>query len=349
MFEFAFLWAFLLLPLPFLVRWLTPPVAHAKAALWLPQTRFLRLQEQGESRQIRWHWLLPTLIWLAIVAAIAQPRWVDEPIALNPEAREIMIALDLSGSMEVDDMIYNGRRVTRLEAAHSILAEFIRRRQGDRIGLIVYADSAYVYVPITSDLATVAQLAEEARIGLAGQRTALGDAIALSIRYFTERESKERVVLMLTDGMINTGNINAEQAIHLARNHDVKIHTIGIGSDEMRIQGLFGERVINPSADLDESFLATIASSTGGLYFRARTTEEMEDIYRVIDEIEPIIGAEHFFRPRTSLAHIPLLIALFLVLLKTGFYGVRYWLNRNQTNHSVATNKQSHAKLGAKR
>ena len=348
MFEFAFLWAFLLLPLPFLVRWLTPAVAHAKTALWLPQARFLRIQEHAQTRQTNWRWLLPTLVWLAIVAAMAQPRWVGEPIALNPEAREIMIALDLSGSMEIDDMTYNGRRVTRLEAAHSILAEFIRRRQGDRIGLIVYADSAFVYVPITSDLETVAQLAEEARIGLAGQRTALGDAIALSIRYFTERDSKERVVLMLTDGMINTGNINAEQALHLARNHDVKIHTIGVGSEEMRIQGLFGERVINPSADLDESFLATIATSTGGLYFRARTTEEMEDIYRVIDEIEPIVGAEHFFRPRTSLAHLPLLIALLLVLLKTGFSGVQYWQNRKKTSHNVAAPEHNQSKQGAK-
>lgn len=349
MFEFVFPWAFLLLPLPFLVRWLTPAVTHARAALWLPQARFLRVQEQTKTHQRHWRWLLPTLIWLSILAAIAQPRWVGEPIALNPEAREIMIALDLSGSMEMDDMTYNGRRVTRLEAAHSILAEFIRRRQGDRIGLIVYADSAHVYVPITSDLETVAKLAEEARIGLAGQRTAMGDAIALSIRYFTERESTERVVLLLTDGMINTGKINAEQAIHLAKNHAIRIHTIGIGAEEIRIQGLFGDRVINPSADLDESFLATITTVTGGLYFRARTSEEMEDIYRVIDNIEPIAGAEHFSRPRTSLAHIPVLIALFLVLLKTSFYSANYWQNSIRTGRNTAIKKRDKRKQGAQR
>lgn len=317
MFEFALPWLWLLLPLPLLIRWLTPPIAQARTALWLPQARFLASHNAPKQRASWWRWWWPSLIWLAFVAAIAQPRWLDEPIPINPEAREIMIALDLSGSMEMDDMTLNGRRATRLEAAHSILADFIRRREGDRIGLIVYADSAHVYVPITSDLETVASLAEEAWIGLAGQRTALGDAIALSIRYFQERESSNRVVLMLTDGMINTGEINAEQAIYLARNHDVKIHTIGIGSDEVRVQGIFGERVINPSADLDEGFLATIASATGGLYFRARSTTEMEEIYREIDTIEPIAGAESFFRPHTSLVHWPLATILLLVLLQT--------------------------------
>lgn len=327
MFEFAWPWAFALLPLPLLARWLLPAAKSASAALWLPQAEFLRPTDASGLQSQRRLWLLPLLIWLSILAAIAQPRWLSEPIPINPEAREIMIALDLSGSMEMDDMTYNGRRASRLEAAHKILADFIRRRQGDRIGLIVYADSAHVYVPISSDLETVAQLAEEARIGLAGERTALGDAIALSIRYFNDRETTERVVLMITDGMINSGEINAEQALHLARNHDVKIHTIGIGAEEMTVQGLFGERRINPSSDLDESFLATIAGSTGGEYFRAKSESDMESIYAAIDSLEPIAADEQFFRPHTSLAHWPLALglAIFIIYFIQLIFGQQIW------------------------
>ncbi|RUO38766.1 IMP dehydrogenase [Aliidiomarina shirensis] len=314
MFEFAWPWIFLLLPLPLLARWLLPAAKRANASLWLPQAQFLRPTDSSAIQAQHRLWLLPLLVWVSILAAAAQPRWLDEPIPVNPEAREIMIALDLSGSMEMDDMTYNGRRATRLEAAHKILADFIRRRQGDRIGLIVYADSAHVYVPISSDLETVAQLAEEARIGLAGERTALGDAIALSIRYFEERETSERVVLMITDGMINSGNITADQAIYLAQNHDVKIHTIGIGAEEVTVRGLFGERRINPSSDLDESFLATVAETTGGEYFRAKSESDMESIYAAIDSLEPIAADEQFFRPHTSLVHWPLAIGLLLFL-----------------------------------
>lgn len=313
MLSFALPWVFALWPLPFIARRIL--ARNSTLALKLPQQDYL-LPAAGSAQTRRLAWLLPILIWSALIAAAAQPRWLDEPIPLNPEAREIMIALDLSGSMEMDDMMLNGRRATRLEAAHKILADFIRRRTGDRIGLIVYADDAYVYVPITSDLNTVATMAEEATIGLAGQRTALGDAIGLSIKYFEDRPSDNKVVLMLTDGMINTGVIDANAAIQLAANHDVKIHTIGIGSDEMVVQGLFGERRINPSHDLDEQFLTTIANVSGGRYFRGRSTEEMEEIYQVIDEIEPIAAADEYFRPFQSLAGIPLAAALILALLQ---------------------------------
>lgn len=314
MLEFALIWMLLLLPLPLIIRFLTPRVEQAHVAIWMPQARHTA-PDTSFVRSTPWsRWIVPSLIWSLLIVASAQPRWVGEPIAIQPEAREIMIALDLSGSMQMDDMELNGRSVTRLEAAHKILADFIRRRTGDRIGLIVYADSAHVYVPITSDLETVAKMAEQAFIGLAGQRTALGDAIALSIRYFTDRESPHRLVLMLTDGAINTGQINAEQAIELARNHDVKIHTIGIGSDEVTVRGIFGERRLNPSIDLDEIFLNEVARATGGEYFRARSTQEMERIYTLIDRLEPISREDRSIRPQRSLAHYPLALAFILFM-----------------------------------
>lgn len=327
MFEFAWWWILLLFPLPWLVRHLTPAANRQRSALPLPNAaRLIQTTNHQLPGSVRL-WLLPVLTWLALLSALAQPQWVGEPVTLQEERREIMIALDLSASMQADDMTLNGRQVSRLQAAHHILADFIERRQGDRVGLIVYADNAYLYAPITRDLNTVAQLAREAQIGLAGQRTALGDAIGLSIRYFSERDAEEQVVIMLSDGMINTGAINAEEALKLASSHNVKIHTIGIGAEEMVVRGIFGERRINPSADLDEVFLNQVAEATGGQYFRAKNSAEMEQIYRVIDQIEPIQDEENSMRPRKALFHWPLALAFGLALLqllsKTIFSGGR--------------------------
>lgn len=319
MFEFALLWAWLLLPVPWLIRTWTPPAQAPQAALTLPKAaRFISPRQNQQPQNIHL-WGLPVLCWLALVTALAQPQWVGEPIPVDQERREMIIALDLSGSMEADDMTLNGRQATRLQVAHSILAEFIERRQGDRIGLVVYADDAYLYSPLTSDLNALSQLVREARLGLAGQRTALGDAIALSISYLQEQEQEADtatpVVLMLTDGMINSGAIDAEEALTIAASSRVRMHTIGIGADEMIVQGLFGQRRINPSAELDEVFLTRLAESSGGEYFRARNEEEMRRIYTLIDELEPVLADDQQLQPRTSLAHWPLLLGFLALVL----------------------------------
>lgn len=321
MFEFGFVWVLVLLPLPFLLLLLSSRKQQAHLSIRFPGVA-ARLPSTALSHQSSWRsfvhrYLVPMLIWLCVVVAAAQPRWVGEPITQQQDAREILIALDLSGSMRQEDMVMNGQRVTRLYAAHHILADFIRRRQGDRVGLIIYADTAQLYVPMTADLDTVARLAEEAEIGLVGQSTALGDAIGLSIKYFLERSSKQRVILMLTDGMVNSGKLSAEQALLLAKNNDVRIHTIGIGSDEILIPGLFGERRVNPSQELNEGFLTEVAEVTGGEYFRARSVNEMERVYQIIDELEPLASGELYFRPQKSLVYWPLGIAMMLVLLQT--------------------------------
>lgn len=323
MFEFALWWAWLLLPLPWLLRRLTPPTQSSGVRLALPKAaRFISPRQVGQP--VFWQvWILPSLIWTGLVAGLAQPQWVGEPISLEQEQREMYIALDLSGSMQADDMTLQGRQVTRLRAAHHILAEFIERRHGDRIGLIVYADEAFIYSPMTNDLNALAALTREAQIGLAGQRTALGDAVALSIRAFNDSNTSERVVLLLTDGMINSGTISADDALTLARNHQVRIHTIGIGADEMVVQGMFGQRRINPSAELDETFLTQLAQSTGGEYFRARNEEEMRRIYDVIDDLEPVLHDTHQMRPRRSLAHWPFAASAALTVLAFALYGWR--------------------------
>jgi Ca-activated chloride channel family protein len=316
MFEFAWWWILLLFPLPLLARAALPAAARQQQSLHLAHAGRFISPRSVSLRPTASVWLLPGLVWLLLLSALAQPQWVGEPVPLQQERREMMIALDLSASMQADDMMLDGRQVSRLEAAHSILAEFIERRHGDRVGLIVYADNAYVYTPITSDLNTVAELAREAQLGLAGQRTAMGDAIGLSIRYFSEREADERVILMLTDGMLNGGVIDAEEAMQLATSHDVKVHSIGIGSDEMVVRGLFGDRRINPSADLDEAFLTELAERTGGRYFRARNTDDMRAIYALLDDIEPVSDDENSMRPRRALTHWPLAAAALLALMQ---------------------------------
>lgn len=315
MFEFAYLWVWLLLPLPWLVRVVVPPTQHQQTPLPLPKAaRFISPRQIQQPATLR-IWVVPVLAWLCLLATLAQPQWVGEPVPMTQERREIMIALDLSGSMQTEDMTLNGRQVTRLRMAHHILAEFIERRHGDRIGLIVYADDAYIYSPLTTDLPALAQLAREAQLGLAGQRTALGDGIALSFQAMQDSQSNPPVVLMLTDGMINSGSIDAQEALHLAQNTAVRMHTIGIGSDELIIQGLFGERRIDPSAEMDESFLQQVAEATGGRYFRARNEAEMRQVYEIIDHLEPIADDSQWVRPRSSLAHWPLAMGAGCVLL----------------------------------
>lgn len=315
MFEFAYLWVWLLFPLPWLIRAVVPAAQYQQAPLALPKAaRFISPRQVTQSASVKF-WLLPVLIWLCLLGALAQPQWVGDPVPITQERREMMIALDLSGSMQAEDMTLHGRQVSRLQMAHSILADFIERRQGDRIGLIVYADDAYLYSPLTTDLKALAQLAREAQIGLAGQRTALGDAVALSFKSMEESESNPPVVLMLTDGINNSGSISTDEALQLAQHTAVRMHTIGIGSDEMVVQGLFGQRRIDPSAEMDETFLRQIASATGGQYFRARNEEEMRQIYTLIDELEPIADDSQHLRPRYSLAHWPLGSGAVLVLL----------------------------------
>lgn len=327
MFSFGWLWVLVLLPLPLLFLFTSRPEARA-AKLHFPGSASragVGTQAISTGRLQRLcQFSLPFLVWTCVVVAAAQPRWLGDPIATQQEAREILIAMDLSGSMRQEDMHMNGQPVSRLYAAHHILADFIRRRQGDRIGLIIYADTAHMYVPLTSDLDTVARLAEEAELGLVGSQTALGDAIGLAIKSFITSDSDQRVILMLTDGMINAGRIGPDDAILLAKNNDVRIHTIGIGADEMVVPSLFGERRINPSQELNEGFLTEVAHASGGKYFRARNVREMEGIYSLIDQLEPVVSEHQQFRPQRSLVHWPLgfgLLLVFFQALLTWFKG----------------------------
>lgn len=320
MFEFVWPWMFILLPLPYLVRRFAPAKqASQSAALRVPSIRIMSgsdSQKTGSRAYITW---FAFIIWLLLISAAAKPQWLGEAVSIPNEGRDLMIAVDLSGSMKQADMQIQGREVNRLSMIKYVLADFIERRVGDRLGLILFADTAYLQAPLTFDRNTVKTLLDESVIGLVGERTAIGDAIGLAVKRFSEKEKSNRVLVLLTDGQNTAGNITPEQALSLAVANKVTIYTIGVGADEQILNSFFGQRVINPSQDLDERMLSDIARQTGGQYFRARDTEELVNIYQVLDTLEPIEGNSQKMRPQSALFFYPLGLAILLTLLAVIF------------------------------
>ncbi|KFZ28719.1 IMP dehydrogenase [Pseudidiomarina atlantica] len=262
-------------------------------------------QQPEPAKKRSWLVLLSLLAWTLLVLAVTRPQWLGEPVQVRSEAREMVLAVDLSGSMEIADMQIEGREVNRLTMVKHVVSDFIERRQGDKMGLILFADTAYAQAPITYDLRSVRQLLEEAQLRLIGERTAIGDAVALAVKRFRDNENTNRILILLTDGQNTAGNVSPEQATQLAAYYDVKIYSIGVGADEVIVDSFFGKRRVNPSRDLDEDMLRGMAEATGGEYFRARSTEELEEIYRTLDAYEPVSGDEQLRRPRSELFFWP--------------------------------------------
>jgi Ca-activated chloride channel family protein len=313
MLEFAWWWVWLFAPLPIIIRWLFKPKQKtALAALRVPSLRPEASQLNTPAKSNTRLALVAGLIWLLLLAAAARPQWLGEPVSIPNEGREMMLAVDLSGSMKIDDMQLNGRQVNRLTMTKSVLFDFIQRRVGDRLGLILFADTAYVQAPLTYDRDTVSTLLSEAVIGLVGEQTAIGDAIGLAVKRFDAKDESNNVLILLTDGQNTAGNITPDQAKTLAMDKNVKVYTIGVGADQMLIQSFFGTRQVNPSQELDEDMLRDIAHSTGGEYFRARDVDELESIYATLDTLEPIKGEARKMRPLTALFYYPLAGALLL-------------------------------------
>jgi Ca-activated chloride channel family protein len=268
----------------------------------------------GSSRQERWRAILLWTIWVLALLAAARPQHVGEPISLPVSGRDLLLAVDLSGSMEEQDFELNGSWVDRLTATKAVANEFISKRVGDRLGLILFGREAYLQTPLTFDRETVRTLLNESVIGLAGKETAIGDAIGLAIRTLEDASVEEgrRVVILLTDGANTAGSVEPLKAAELAAQRSVVIYTVGIGADALTVRSLFGMRQINPSADLDEETLTAIAEMTGGRYFRARDTQEFAEIYAILDELEPAESDEAGFRPVAEFFHWPLALALVL-------------------------------------
>ncbi|MFQ5345840.1 MAG: VWA domain-containing protein [Mariprofundus sp.] len=316
-------WAFALLPLPVLVRLLLPaanrqqPVAFVPFAAELP-TSTATVQTGGEKIRL----FIAALIWLLLVIAAARPQWHGDAVELPVSGRDLMMAVDISGSMQTRDFELSGSQVDRLTATKAVANAFIEQREGDRIGLILFGSRAYVQTPLTFDRKTVQILLGESVIGLAGKETAIGDAIGLAVKRLQQggeniqhsQGKTDQVLILLTDGVNTAGAVPPEKAAELARRRGLTIYTIGIGADAMTVRSLFGQRRINPSAQLDEKALTAIAEQTGGRYFRARDTRELVNIYKLIDQLEPVERGKEVFRPRHALFMWPLALALLLSL-----------------------------------
>ena len=314
-FTLAWPWLLALAPLPWVLRWILPPRdGGGREAVRVP---WYEAVSGGAGAAMRRPWLaiIATLVWLLLVAAAARPQWIGEIQDLPVSGRDLLLAVDISGSMDTQDMLWQNRSVNRLVVVKAVAGDFIERRRGDRVGLILFGSRAYLQTPLTFDTETTATLLGESEIGLAGRETAIGDAIGLAVKRLREDGASDRVLVLLTDGANTSGEVQPLQAAEFAAREGLTVYTVGVGADEMRVQDFFGSRVVNPSADLDEDTLRTIAERTGGRYFRARDAAGLAQIYEILDELEPVESDVEIIRPVRELFYWPMGLAYALALL----------------------------------
>ena len=307
MLQFEFIWILLALPLPWLIyRWL-PAAYQTSAALTVPFFDRLTLAKSGEVDRRPWlRMLFMALIWICLLLGAARPVWIGDAVALPSSGRNLMLAVDISGSMQDRDMMYSDRRVTRLQAVKKVVGDFVIRRSGDRMGLILFGSRAYLQTPLTFDRNTLYILLNEAQIGFAGEKTAIGDAIGLAVKRLQDKPEESRILILLTDGSNTAGAVLPQKAAELALQAKVKIYTIFVGPNQRRT---------NRYMENGEEILRNIANATGGNYFRARNTEELDDIYQQLDKLEPVEQDQEFFRPKKALFYWPVIVALSLMSL----------------------------------
>ena len=309
-FEIAYPWMFWLLPLPILIYILVPGLRMRSAALKLPALEKVS-SRTGEKlrrsafikRRNIFFWIMLLISWCLIVISLSSPQIVGEPEMEVKTSRNFLITADISFSMAQKDWVLEGQKVRRWDAVKNLMHDFIKRREGDRMGLLFFATNSYIQAPFTPDLKTVDQLLEEADVGMAGQMTNIGKAISKGVDMFAEDSIETKVMLLLTDGVDGGTDILPLDGAEMARRDSVIIYTIGIGEP-----GKGG-------SDLDEETLKEIANLTGGRYFRAKDSEELAEIYAEVDKLEPIEYQEKKYKPVTLLYHYPLAAALSLLLL----------------------------------
>lgn len=311
--EWAWPWVLYALPLPILAYILLPRANSAQQrALRVPDLLPYKSMQAGSAATGRGiiSAILLGLMWLALISAAARPQIFGEPQGVPITGRDLMLCIDISGSMNESDLYSGNSRATRMSVVKYVARDFVSRRAGDRIGLIMFGTKAYVQSPLTHDHETVQHFLDEARVGLAGRSTAIGDAIGLGVKRLRDRPAESRVLVLLTDGENSEGAVDPIEAAQLAADNDIRVHTIGVGSETSG--GLLGRALNMRNSELDEKTLQTIASLTGGQYFRARDQQELERIYRAIDKLEPTQMDDVDFRPLRELFAWPLGLALFL-------------------------------------
>jgi len=312
----AWPWLLVLLPLPLAVHRLMPAVPRQRQALRAPlYTRIAARFAAGDTPRANLPvLLLMTLTWVALVLALARPQWIGEPVALPTSGRDLLIAVDISDSMRIEDMVVGGTVYPRLGVVKDVVGDFVQQRKGDRLGLILFGSQAYLQVPLTFDRRTVHTMLNEARTGFAGPATAIGDAIGIAIKRLASRPENTRVLILLSDGSDTASELPPAKAVELAANSNIRIHTIGVSGDPRATRSLFGLGLSSPSANVDEDTLRDIAELTGGRFFRARNPQQLQEIYATLNEIEPVPQEDDLLRPTADLFYWPLTVA-FLAFL----------------------------------
>jgi Ca-activated chloride channel family protein len=311
MFEFEWPWAFALLPLPLLVWWLMPVYQRQQTSVHVPF--FDRLADAtGQTPQPgavvlrrRAIQMIPAaLVWVLMVAALARPERVGDAVTHEVSARDLILAVDISGSMEQSDFrTQDGKTLKRLDGVKLVLGDFIARRKGDRVALILFGSKAYVQVPFTQDLQTARMLLDQSEVGMAGQQTVIGDTIGLAIKTFETSTATQKLVILLTDGNDTASKVPPEHAADIARQKGVVVYTIG-----------FGDPNVTGENRVDLSTLREVASMTGGHFFRAEDGTQLAEIYADIDRLAPVKLETISWRPKLPLFQWPLGAAVILAL-----------------------------------
>jgi Ca-activated chloride channel homolog len=321
MFELTSPWALLLIMLPVFIWMLIPAVRpHANASLKIPFFKAMPdIIDQDKHKLVfkGSNMGLLCVIWILLVVALANPRWIGEPRALERDGHQVMLALDLSPSMAINDMVFQRRASTRLDVVKRAAIQFVQNRMNDKIGLILFGERAYLQTPLTYDHQTILLRMNEATPGLTGQSTAIGDALGLAVKRLKNMPNKGRVIILLTDGANNSGVLLPLKAAELAQQEGIKVYTIGLGSDpdQHTFNGLFLH--MNSGDDLDEATLKSVATMTGGRYFRATDLRSLQAVYEAINQMETVSFEHATVRPQQD--YYPWVLSVAYILLL-------YWL-----------------------
>ena len=319
----TFVWPFIavLLPIPFALFLMKKKATEPKVATALYVPFFKELKKECQTIQSHisfWSALFFFLSWIALCLSGMRPVFIGEPVSTQARQRQLMLVLDVSGSMEEDDFVLKNRRISRMNMVKLLSDDFLKKRKGDAVGLTLFGSEPYVYIPLTADVDTASQMLSELDVGMAGDQTAIGDALGLAVQTMKNIKNESKVIVFMSDGNANAGGLSPEQSLEMAKKDGIRVYTIGIGSLPYTVNTFFGRRQVNPASGLDEKTLRKIAEHTGGKYFRATTTADMHKIYDEIDKLEPIDTETNIIYPTKELYYYPLLLALILGFI--GFY-----------------------------
>lgn len=325
MFHIAWPWMALLLPLPWLHYRMRRAAEPRGAALFLPFVTHVASPSKGMVNTNERGRILFAAIWLLLILAAMRPQWLGDPLPVPTTGRKLLLAVDTSGSMATQDMAGNA---TRLQVVQQVAGQFIDGRHGDQVGLILFGTQPYLQAPLTPDLVTVHRFLNEAVVGVAGNATAIGDALGLAIKRLRAanndaadgKAAGQTVLVLLTDGQNDAGVMPPLEAARLAAQAGLRVYTIGVGAAAQ--PGFFG---LAGNNDLDEDTLKAIAKATGGEYFRATDAETLQTVYQRIDKLEPVAGHQQWLRPADEWFTWPLGVAL-LVSLPAAWLGTRAWI-----------------------